>query len=203
MQSDTQFLTAALYKFVDLPDFADLQAPLQACCEANQVKGTLLLAHEGINGTIAGPEAGIRAVLAYLRADSRLANLVHKESWSPKPPFTRMKVKLKKEIVTLRVPELDPNKTVGQYVKPADWNALLADPDVVVIDTRNDYEVAIGTFKGAVNPNIKNFVQLPAWLETQENLKTGAPQKPKVAMFCTGGIPVSYTHLTLPTICSV
>ena len=131
MQADTPFLTAALYKFVDLPDFADLQAPLQACCEANEVKGTLLLAHEGINGTIAGPEKGIRAVLAFLRADPRLSNLVHKESWSPKPPFTRMKVKLKKEIVTLRVPELDPNKTVGQYVKPADWNALLADPDVV------------------------------------------------------------------------
>ena len=178
MLTEPLFLTAALYKFVDLPDFVDLQAPLQACCEANEVKGTLLLAHEGINGTIAGPEAGIRAVLAFLHADPRLASLPHKESWSPKPPFTRMKVKLKKEIVTLRVPELDPNKTVGQYVKPADWNALLADPDVVVIDTRNDYEVAIGTFKGAVNPKIKNFVQLPAWLDTQENLKTDAVKKP-------------------------
>ncbi|MFM7000732.1 MAG: rhodanese-related sulfurtransferase [Limnohabitans sp.] len=188
MNSAIPFLTAALYKFVDLPDFADLQAPLQACCEANDVKGTLLLAHEGINGTIAGPEAGIRAVLAFLHADPRLATLQHKESWSPKPPFTRMKVKLKKEIVTLRVPELDPNKTVGQYVKPADWNALLADPDVVVIDTRNDYEVAIGTFKGAINPNIKTFVQLPAWLDAQENLKVDAAKKPKVAMFCTGGI---------------
>ena len=99
-----------------------------------------------------------------------------------------MKVKLKKEIVTLRVPELDPNKTVGQYVKPADWNALLADPDVVVIDTRNDYEVAIGTFKGAINPNIKTFVQLPAWLDAQENLQGDAAKKTKVAMFCTGGI---------------
>jgi UPF0176 protein len=113
---------------------------------------------------------------------------VHKESWSPKPPFTRMKVKLKKEIVTLRVPELDPNKTVGQYVKPADWNALLADPDVVIIDTRNDYEVAIGTFKGAINPNLKNFVQLPAWLDAQENLQGEVAKKTKVAMFCTGGI---------------
>ena len=188
MPSALPYLTAALYKFVDLPDFADLQAPLQACCEAHDVKGTLLLAREGINGTIAGPEEGIHAVLSFLRADPRLANLPHKASWSPKPPFTRMKVKLKKEIVTLRVPELDPNKTVGQYVKPADWNALLADPDVVVIDTRNDYEVAIGTFKGAVNPNIKNFVQLPAWLDAQANLKTDAVKKPKVAMFCTGGI---------------
>jgi UPF0176 protein len=182
------YLTAALYKFVDLPDFTDLQAPLQACCEANDVKGTLLLAHEGINGTVAGPEAGVRAVLAFLRADPRLNSLSHKESWSPKPPFTRMKVKLKKEIVTLRVPELDPNKTVGQYVKPADWNALLADPDVVVIDTRNDYEVAIGTFKGAVNPDIKNFVQLPAWLDAQPHLQGESAKKTKVAMFCTGGI---------------
>ena len=188
MHTDSLFLTAALYKFVDLHDYLDLQAPLQAHCVAQGVKGTLLLAREGINGTIAGPEAGIRAVLAFLRADPRLANLQHKESWSPKPPFTRMKVKIKKEIVTLRVPELDPNKTVGQYVKPADWNALLADPEVVLIDTRNDYEVAIGTFKGAVNPQIKNFVQLPAWLESQAHLRTDAPKKPKVAMFCTGGI---------------
>lgn len=185
---NSPYLTAALYKFVDLPDFADLQAPLQACCEANAVKGTLLLAPEGINGTIAGPEQGIHAVLAFLRADPRLAALQHKASWSPLPPFTRMKVKLKKEIVTLRVPGLDPNKTVGQYVKPADWNALLADPDVLVIDTRNDYEVAIGTFKGAVNPNIKNFVQLPAWLDAQETLQGEAAKKTKVAMFCTGGI---------------
>ena len=188
MPTDALFLTAALYKFVDLPDFADLQAPLQACCEANAVKGTLILAQEGINGTIAGPEDGVRAVLAFLRADRRLASLAHKESWSPLPPFSRMKVKLKKEIVTLRVPELDPNKTVGQYVKPSDWNALISDPDVVVIDTRNDYEVAIGTFKGAINPNIKNFVQLPAWLDAQDKLRSDAPKKPKVAMFCTGGI---------------
>jgi UPF0176 protein len=188
MPTDALFLTAALYKFVDLPDFGDLQVPLQACCEANAVKGTLIIAQEGINGTIAGTEDGVRAVLAFLRADPRLANLVPKESWSPLPPFSRMKVKLKKEIVTLRVPELDPNKTVGQYVKPADWNALITDPDVVVIDTRNDYEVAIGTFKGAINPNIKNFVQLPAWLDAQDQLRSDAPKKPKVAMFCTGGI---------------
>lgn len=183
MSSNALYLTAALYKFVDLPDFADLQAPLQACCEANEVKGTLLLAHEGINGTIAGPEAGVRAVLAFLHADPRLATLQHKESWSPKPPFTRMKVKLKKEIVTLRVPELDPNKTVGQYVKPADWNALLADPDVVVIDTRNDYEVAIGTFKGAINPNIKTFVQLPPGWTRRKTCKAMPPKKAKWPCF--------------------
>ena len=180
------FLTAALYKFVDLPDFVAQREPLQRCCDDNAVKGTLLLAREGVNGTIAGPEAGVRAVLAHLRAIPGLASLTHKESWSSKPPFLRMKVRLKKEIVTLRVPELDPNKTVGQYVKPRDWNALLADPDVVLIDTRNDYEVKIGTFKGAINPDIKTFTELPAWIDAQPALQ-GA-KKPKVAMFCTGGI---------------
>ncbi|MFW5331614.1 rhodanese-related sulfurtransferase [Hydrogenophaga sp. ZJX-1] len=186
MESAPRYLTAALYKFVDLPDFEALREPLQACCEAHQVKGTLLLASEGINGTIAGLEPGVRAVLAHLRADPRLATLQHKEAWAHKPPFLRMKVRLKKEIVTLRVPGLDPNKTVGQYVKPQDWNALVADPDVVLIDTRNDYEVAIGSFQGAINPNIKTFTELPAWLDAQPALQ--GEKKPRVAMFCTGGI---------------
>jgi UPF0176 protein len=186
MESVPRYLTAALYKFVDLPDYEALREPLQACCEAHQVKGTLLLASEGINGTIAGLEPGVRAVLGHLRADPRLATLQHKEAWAHKPPFLRMKVRLKKEIVTLRVPGLDPNKTVGQYVKPQDWNALVADPDVVLIDTRNDYEVAIGTFQGAINPNIKTFTELPAWLDAQPALQGG--KKPRVAMFCTGGI---------------
>lgn len=185
--SASRFLTAALYRFVDLPDFADLREPLLACCEAHSVKGTLLLAREGINGTIAGPEAGVLAVLAHLRADPRLADLPHKASWSDHPPFHRMKVRLKQEIVTLRVPGLDPSRTVGQYVKPQDWNALLADPDVLLIDTRNDYEVAIGSFQGAVNPNIKTFTELPAWLDAQPALQREG-RKPKVAMFCTGGI---------------
>ncbi|WP_372658778.1 rhodanese-related sulfurtransferase [Hydrogenophaga sp.] len=187
MDTQARYLTAALYKFVHLADFAELREPLQSCCDAHGVKGTLLLASEGINGTIAGPEGGVLAVLAHLRADARLADLRHKSSWSENPPFLRMKVRLKKEIVTLRVPELDPNKTVGQYVKPQDWNALLTDPDVLVIDTRNDYEVAIGTFKGALNPHIKTFAELPAWLDTQEALQEGHA-KPKIAMFCTGGI---------------
>lgn len=178
------YLTAALYLFVDLPDFAALRDPLRECCERHGVKGTLLLAREGVNGTIAGPPEGVQAVLDHLRADARLAPLTHKESWSDKAPFLRLKIKLKKEIVTLGVPGLDPNKTVGRYVKPADWNRLLADPDVVLVDTRNDYEVAIGTFRGAVNPHIKSFTELPAWLERQEALQ----RKPKVAMFCTGGI---------------
>jgi UPF0176 protein len=188
MEPAPTYLTAALYKFVDLPDYKAMHDPLLACCEANQVKGTLLLAREGINGTTAGPEEGVRKVLAHLHADPRLSTLQHKESWSGKPPFLRMKVRLKKEIVTLRVPELDPNKTVGRYVKPQEWNALLADPEVLVIDTRNDYEVVIGTFKGAVNPDIKTFTELPGWLDAQPALQGEQARKTKVAMFCTGGI---------------
>ena len=184
----SRYLTAALYQFVDLPDFAALRDPIQAACERHAVKGTLLLAREGINGTIAGPADGVHAVLAHLRADPRLARLPHKESWSDKPPFLRMKVRLKKEIVTLQVPGLDPTKTVGRYVKPADWNALLADPEVLVVDTRNDYEVAIGTFARALNPDIKTFTELPAWLDEQVKLQGESGKKTKVAMFCTGGI---------------
>ena len=144
------FLTAALYKFVELPDFAALQAPLQACCEAHGVKGTLLLAAEGINGTIAGSTEGVHAVLAFLRQDARLAALEHKEAYAAQMPFYRMKVRLKREIVTLGVPDVHPALMAGHYVKPQDWNALIADPALVLIDTRNDYEVAIGSFKGAI-----------------------------------------------------
>ena len=181
-----RYLTAALYKFVDLPEHAAWREPLRTLCESQGVKGTLLLAREGINGTIAGPEAGVRAVLAWLRGDARLADLQHKESWADTPPFHRLKVRLKREIVTLGVPGLDPTRTVGTYVKPADWNALIEQPDVLLIDTRNDYEVKIGTFEGAVNPGIRSFTELPAWLAQQPALQ--GPNKPRVAMFCTGGI---------------
>lgn len=181
----TPYLVAALYKFVALPNFEALQAPIRAACDDNEVKGTLLLASEGINGTIAGPEAGIRAVLSYLNGISGFEGLVHKESWAAEPPFPRMKVRLKKEIVTMGVPGIDPNKVVGTYVKPQDWNALISDPDVVVVDTRNDYEVAIGTFKGAVDPKTKSFREFPKWAQDHED----ELRKPKkVAMFCTGGI---------------
>lgn len=179
-----RYLVAALYKFVTLPDYRALREPLQTCCDEHGVKGTLLLAKEGINGTLAGAPAGIHAVLAYLRSDPRLAALEHKESFADTMPFYRMKVKLKKEIVTMGVPDIDPNHIVGTYVKPEDWNQLISDPEVVLIDTRNDYEVAIGTFKGAVDPNIKSFRELPEWVRRQKNLH----KKPKVAMFCTGGI---------------
>lgn len=191
----SRYLTAAFYQFVTLSNFADLRAPLLAFCESQDVKGTILLANEGINSTIAGPESGVRAVLEYLRSDARLANLQHKESWSDKPPFYRMKVKLKKEIVTMGVPTVNPNETVGKYVKPQDWNALISDPDVLVIDTRNTYEVDIGTFKGAVDPRLKSFSKFPAWLMAQPQIanseakQSGAiDKKTKVAMFCTGGI---------------
>ncbi|MDP2817063.1 MAG: rhodanese-related sulfurtransferase [Polaromonas sp.] len=186
------FLTAALYKFVTLPDFTALQTPLQAFCEAQDVRGTLLLAEEGINGTIAGPEDGVRAVLAHLRSDPRLAGLAHKESWSLKLPFYRMKVRLKREIVTLGVPGINPNQMAGQYVKPQDWNALISEAGVVVVDTRNNYEVGIGTFAGAVDPHTKSFSELPAWVAAQSApgglLAEKNGKKPKVAMFCTGGI---------------
>jgi UPF0176 protein len=189
------YLTAAFYNFVELADYTDLKEPLLAFCESQDVKGTILLANEGINSTIAGPESGVRAVLAYLRADPRLATLEHKESWSTKPPFYRMKVKLKREIVTMGVPTVNPNEMVGKYVKPADWNALISDPDVLVIDTRNTYEVDIGTFKGAVDPRIKSFSLFPDWLMSQPRIadseakKAGeTDKKTKVAMFCTGGI---------------
>jgi UPF0176 protein len=178
------FVVAALYKFASLPDYEAMRAPLHAYCVKHGVKGSLLLAKEGINGTIAGTSEGINAVLAFLRSDPRLATLEHKESYAEEMPFYRMKVKLKKEIVTMGVPDIDPNHIVGTYVKPEDWNALISDPNVVLIDTRNDYEVAIGTFQGAIDPNIKTFRDFPDWIRQQKNLDT----KPKVAMFCTGGI---------------
>jgi UPF0176 protein len=184
------YLTAAFYQFVALPDFEARKAPLLALCEQRQVKGLILLAQEGINSTIAGAEDDVHAVLAYLRSDPLLAGLQHKESWSAKPPFHRMKVRLKKEIVTMNVQGISPTYMAGTYVKPADWNALIADPDVVVVDTRNDYEVELGSFAHAINPQLKTFAELPAWLDQAERLAiTGASgKKPKVAMFCTGGI---------------
>jgi UPF0176 protein len=177
-------LTAAFYKFVELPDYTQLKAPLLARCEALAIKGTILLAAEGINGTVAGAPEHVRALLAFLRADSRLADLIHKESLASEAPFYRMKVRLKREIVSLGVPGVNPARMAGRYVKPEDWNALLDDPDVVVVDVRNDYEVALGTFKGALNPKTRTFGEFPKWASEQESLRG----KPKVAMFCTGGI---------------
>lgn len=184
----TQYLTAALYKFVSLPNYQALQAPILAACKSHRIKGTLLLAEEGINGTIAGLADDIHAILNYLRTDpsfeGKFADLEHKESYANEHPFYRMKVKLKKEIVTLGVPGVSPTKKVGTYVKPEDWNALISDPEVFLIDTRNDYEVDIGTFKGAIDPKTTTFREFPQYVA-----KHFDPAKhKKVAMFCTGGI---------------
>ena len=180
----SKFLTAAFYKFVELPDFKQLKGPLTACCEQQQVKGTILLAEEGINSTIAGVPESVHAVLEYLRRDPRLADLVHKEAFTDEMPFYRMKVRLKREIVTMGVPGVSPTKMAGTYVKPEEWNKLLDDPSVVFVDVRNDYEVSLGTFKGALDPKTKSFSELPTWVREQAALRN----KPKVAMFCTGGI---------------
>ena len=166
----SNFLVAALYKFVTLPDYKELQEPLLKVCNDNDIKGTLLLASEGINGTVAGPETGIRALIEYLHASPDFSDLIHKESWAEEMPFLRMKVRLKKEIVTMGVPGTDPNKIVGSYVKPEDWNALISDPDVVLVDTRNDYEVEIGTFKGAIDPKTTNFRDFPKWVSNNKDV---------------------------------
>jgi len=181
-------MTAAFYQFVELPDYVQRKAPLLELCEKHHVKGLVLLAREGINSTIAGATEDVHAVLAYLRQDPLLAGLQHKESFSDKAPFHRMKVRLKKEIVTMGVPGISPTTMAGTYVKPEGWNALISDPDVIVVDTRNDYEVALGTFAGAINPNIRTFSELPAWVEQHEKLGPSSASKPRVAMFCTGGI---------------
>ncbi|MDR7146078.1 rhodanese-related sulfurtransferase [Rhizobium sp. BE258] len=184
INSSSSFLVAALYHFVSVPRFESLREPLQALCQDNGVKGTLLLAHEGINGTIGGPDEGVRTVLAYLRAQPEFATLEHKESRASKMPFLRMKVKLKKEIVTMGVENIDPNKVVGTYVAAKDWNELISDPDTIAIDTRNDYETAIGVFRGAVDPQTKTFREFPDWVRNNPGLHN----KPKIAMYCTGGI---------------
>jgi UPF0176 protein len=182
------YLTTAMYHFVSLPHFEAFREPLLQFCVSRNIKGTLLLANEGINGTVAGPEKSILALLEYLKNDSlfegNFKRLGHKESWSDKDPFYRMKVKLKKEIVTLGVPGVSPTKMVGKYVKPKDWNAIISDPEVVLIDTRNDYEYAIGTFKNAMNPKTTTFREFPEYVKTHFDPK----KHKKIAMFCTGGI---------------
>ncbi|MFO5493303.1 MAG: rhodanese-related sulfurtransferase, partial [Cuspidothrix sp.] len=184
MNEKNLIVVAALYKFVSLPDYRELQAPLLSFCRLQEIKGTLLLAQEGINGTIAGYRQQIDAVLAFLRADSRFADLEHKESYTETPPFERMKVRLKKEIVTLGLPEINPNEKVGIYVQPEAWNDLISNPEVTVIDTRNDYEVTIGTFKGAENPQTQTFRDFPQYVKQHLD----SSKQKKVALFCTGGI---------------
>ena len=178
------FTVAALYHFTRFDDPAGMQGPLQQKCNELGITGSLLLAREGINGTIAGSRADIDAILAHLRGLPGCSDLEHKESTASLPPFPRMKVKLKKEIVTMGQPDVDPKARVGHYVDAQDWNALISAPDVVVIDTRNDYEVGIGTFEGAVDPNTKSFREFPKWWEENKDRF----HNKRVAMFCTGGI---------------
>ena len=179
---------AALYHFTRFEDCAALRGPLQALCQAEGIKGTLLLAREGINGTIAGSDAGIARVLEHIRALPGCAGIEVKFSRAPALPFRRMKVRLKQEIVTMGEPHIDPLEDVGHYVEPADWNALISDPDTVLIDTRNDYEVAVGTFAGAIDPATATFRDFPAWFRANRKSLLGREKPTRVAMFCTGGI---------------
>ncbi|WP_227430202.1 rhodanese-related sulfurtransferase [Psychrobacter sp. I-STPA6b] len=177
-------VVAALYKFIRFDDFEQYREPILNTMLDNEVKGTLLLASEGINGTIAGSRAGIDAVLEFLRTIPEIGTFEYKESYTDIAPFYRTKVKLKKEIVTMGVEGIDPLESVGRYVKPSEWNDLISDPDVLLIDTRNDYEVQIGTFKNAVNPKTQTFREFPEYVQKELD-----PNKhKKVAMFCTGGI---------------
>ena len=178
------YFIASFYKFAKVSDLKTKQEQITAWCCSQQIKGTIILAEEGINGTIAGKKKAIASVLENLRSLPNLANLAAKESTVEKMPFVRLKVKIKSEIVTLGLPEIDPNQQVGIYVDPQDWNQVISDPEVVVIDTRNDYEVAIGSFESAKNPNTKSFREFPEYIAQHLDPE----EHSKVAMFCTGGI---------------
>lgn len=180
----SKYVVCALYKFVSLPNYQDIQHPLQVKMTEYQVKGTLLLAAEGINGTICSNRAGIDLLLAWIRTIPEFAELETKEAITDQPSFKRSKVKLKKEIVTMGVEGIDPNQTVGTYVTPQQWNDLISDPDVLLIDTRNQYEVSVGAFAHAIDPKTTTFREFPQYVSTHLN-----PSKhKKIAMYCTGGI---------------
>ena len=175
---------AAFYKFADLANYTQLQQPLKNVCQLQSVKGTILLAQEGINGTVAGSAKNVQSVLNFIQSDQRLSDIDIKLSAASDPPFERLKVRLKKEIVTIGLPEVNPTQTVGTYVSPKEWNQIISDPDVTVIDTRNDYEVKMGSFQRAQNPKTESFRKFPEY--TKESLDP--ERQKKVAMFCTGGI---------------
>ena len=177
------YTIAAIYKFVNLPNYEELQKPIKEKCVQLNIIGTLLLAEEGINGTIAGSDSDIDEILAFLRSCQGFEDLEAKISYASQQPFYRLKVRLKQEIVTMGVEGVSPTTQVGEYIAPRDWNSLISDPDVVVIDTRNDYESCVGSFARAIHPNTRNFREFPTWLE-QQNIKKDT----KIAMFCTGGI---------------
>jgi UPF0176 protein len=184
LEKSEPFVVATFYHFADLTDYKSMRSPITDFCNRHELKGVILLAQEGINSTIAGSREGIDALLSYLRADLRLHNLEHKETTSDVMPYNKLRVRLKKELVKFGISDIDPSKEVGTYVDPQDWNQLISDPDVLVIDTRNIYEVEFGTFTGALNPNLDFFYEFPKYVE--DNLSTNKQQK--IAMFCTGGI---------------
>ena len=186
MTNKNEILVAALYKFVEIDDLLSLQSNLYEICEENNIMGTILIANEGINGTISGKNNEINQTISLLKSDKRFANIEIKYSSTDKQPFHRMKVRLKKEIVTIGLPEINPNNKVGTYVKPDDWNDLISDPNVVVIDTRNKYETKIGSFQNALDPETSSFREFPDWVKKFKSSKENANKK--IAMFCTGGI---------------
>ena len=188
MDSPATLTVAALYRFARFEAPAALRAPLLEACAAAGIKGTVLLAREGVNGTIAGSADGIEQVLRHIRQLPGCDDLDVKYSSAETMPFGRLKVRLKREIVTMGLPDIDPLASVGTYVAPHDWNALISDPETIVIDTRNDYEVAVGTFAGAINPETRSFREFPAWFRAERERLLGTGKAPKVAMFCTGGI---------------
>ena len=178
------YTIATFYRFTDLPDQETWRAQLKEQCEKNNILGIIILAHEGLNATVAGPKKGVIAVLEFIRSNQRFKGLTHRECTSENPPFNRLRVIIRPEIVTLGDKSVNPNKTVGEYVPPEQWNDLINDPDLLLIDTRNDYEVQIGTFKNAINPNTQTFGQWDKYVKKNLNPK----KQKKVAMFCTGGI---------------
>ncbi len=186
--SDQPVRVAALYRFARLDNYRDLREPLEQLCRKHGIGGTLLLAHEGINGTIAGTPEGIDTVVAAIRALPDCAEVDVKLSTASSMPFHRMKVRLKREIVTMGQPGIDPRSVVGTYVEPTEWNELISDPETIVIDTRNDYEVEVGTFARAINPHTVSFREFPDWFRRERERLLGEGKPPKVAMFCTGGI---------------
>ena len=186
MPKKNEILVATLYKFVEINDLLSLQDNLYNICEENNIMGTILIADEGINGTISGKDNQIKQTISSLLSDERFSNLEIKYSSTDRQPFHRMKVRLKKEIVTIGLPEINPNKKVGTYVKPEDWNDLISDPNVIVIDTRNKYETKIGSFQNALDPETSSFREFPDWVKKFKNSKENSNKK--IAMFCTGGI---------------
>lgn len=183
-QSSADVLVAAFYLFTALPDFHQVRGPLLKCCTELDLLGTILLADEGINGTVSGNQENIEKLFEFLRSDPRMANLQYKSAWATEQPFYRMKVRLKKEIVSLGVEGIDPSREVGEYVPPEQWDELITRPDVRLIDTRNDYEVNLGTFAGAEDPQTRSFRDFPEWADSHLDPATDK----HVAMFCTGGI---------------